>query len=150
MSHPAVSLSLRECYTDSSARLIAITPSPRQANAFPYPFRTTETVYSSSPPSSNAQMVTPAWPSLQLKSIQMHKAPIARASNPMLGMAYQNEAVPQANDALGDGINRLNKDLEIIGGLGKGEFSQVWRVKDRAGNLWAVKAGKPYSGAKNR
>jgi len=47
--------------------------------------------------------------------------------------------------------NRLATDFVIQQSLGKGEFSQVWSVQEKlTGNIFAVKAGRPYTGVKNR
>lgn len=48
------------------------------------------------------------------------------------------------------GLRLPNRDLEVVAPLGSGSFSQVWKVKDSKGKLYAVKAGKPYTGSKNR
>ena len=51
----------------------------------------------------------------------------------------------------GYGGSRLETDFVIVQSLGKGEFSHVWKVKEKAsGTLFAVKAGRPYTGYKNR
>ena len=47
--------------------------------------------------------------------------------------------------------NRLGAAFNIKGSLGRGEFSQVWSVQEKStGNVFAVKAGRPYTGLKNR
>ena len=46
---------------------------------------------------------------------------------------------------------RLEKDFVLVQSVGSGEFSKVWKVRGKKdGRLWAVKAGKPYTGLKNR
>jgi len=47
--------------------------------------------------------------------------------------------------------NRLGAEFRIRHSLGKGEFSQVWSVQEKVtGKIFAVKAGRPYTGVKNR
>ncbi|WVQ95179.1 hypothetical protein IAU59_002273 [Kwoniella sp. CBS 9459] len=107
------------------------------------------------------------------------RGPIARASNPMLAASFKASihVVPETpgpgqsqalmNDNTVDGLfgvgsarqsisrrgatTRLDKDFTVIETLGSGAFSQVLKVREkRTGRLYAVKAGKPYTGAKNR
>ncbi|WVR09388.1 hypothetical protein IAU60_006455 [Kwoniella sp. DSM 27419] len=101
------------------------------------------------------------------------RGPVARASNPMLAASYQSviSVVPEtpgqdetpsiphslfnANASRPDhrriGGTRLERDFTVIQTLGSGAFSQVLKVREKATNrLYAVKAGKPYTGAKNR
>lgn len=59
-------------------------------------------------------------------------------------------ASKRAFPASNRGLRLPNRDLEVVAPLGSGSFSQVWKVKDSKGKLYAVKAGKPYTGAKNR
>ena len=55
------------------------------------------------------------------------------------------------NDVLKVGGSRLDKDFAIVQRLGMGEFSQVWKVVEKAtGTMYAVKAGRTYAGHKNR
>lgn len=71
----------------------------------------------------------------------------------MLAAAYKAQATPNASTGVpvSQKRGRLDQDFIIVNSMGKGEFSQVWKVKDRAeGKCWAVKAGKPYTGMKNR
>ncbi|KAK8854579.1 hypothetical protein IAR55_003318 [Kwoniella newhampshirensis] len=93
------------------------------------------------------------------------RGPIARASNPMLAASYK-AAVHLIPETPGAGavsscahgkekatksMTRLEKDFLVVQSLGSGSFSQVWKVRERkSGRFYAVKAGKPYSGAKNR
>jgi hypothetical protein len=47
--------------------------------------------------------------------------------------------------------NKLDRDFVLVQGIGAGEFSQVWKVRSRRdGRVSAVKAGKMYTGVKNR
>ncbi|OCF40718.1 WEE protein kinase [Kwoniella heveanensis CBS 569] len=107
------------------------------------------------------------------------RGPIARASNPMLAASFKASihVVPETpgpgqspamskddgdNGVFGIGsaryghvkrgaTTRLDKDFTVIETLGSGAFSQVLKVREKAsGRLYAVKAGKPYTGAKNR
>ncbi|WWC63567.1 uncharacterized protein I303_106171 [Kwoniella dejecticola CBS 10117] len=99
------------------------------------------------------------------------RGPLARASNPMLAVSFKASAsihtvpetpahtqLPSIN--LFDGTEkirsarhttRLDKDFTVVQNLGSGAFSQVFKVCEKStGKLFAVKAGKPYTGAKNR
>ncbi|WRT68652.1 uncharacterized protein IL334_005631 [Kwoniella shivajii] len=101
------------------------------------------------------------------------RGPIARASNPMLATAFKASAsihtvvetrgqgqMPSLNlfnensrSAHNTGVakTRLDKDFTVVQALGSGAFSQVLEVCEKSsGKLYAVKAGKPYTGAKNR
>nr|XP_031863917.1 uncharacterized protein CI109_000561 [Kwoniella shandongensis]KAA5530989.1 hypothetical protein CI109_000561 [Kwoniella shandongensis] len=93
------------------------------------------------------------------------RGPIARASNPMLAASYKASihVIPETpssgaassctakEERLAKNITRLEKDFVIVQSLGSGAFSQVWKVKEKkTGRFYAVKAGKPYTGAKNR
>ncbi|WVF67603.1 hypothetical protein IAT40_002361 [Kwoniella sp. CBS 6097] len=107
------------------------------------------------------------------------RGPIARASNPMLAASFRASihVVPETpgpgqsqtlykenadNSLFGIGnarynhtkrgaTTRLDKDFTVIETLGSGAFSQVLKVCEKGtGRLFAVKAGKPYTGAKNR
>lgn len=71
----------------------------------------------------------------------------------MLAQAYRAQAPrPAGSGPVGSGKSgRLERDFTIVQALGAGEFSQVWKVKEKStGLLFAVKAGKPYTGYKNR
>jgi mitosis inhibitor protein kinase SWE1 len=73
----------------------------------------------------------------------------------MLSAAFKAQATATpsrtVDESVPAGRGRLDKEFVVVSSLGKGEFSQVWKVKDRLhGKIWAVKAGKPYTGAKNR
>lgn len=49
------------------------------------------------------------------------------------------------------GAGRFERDFTLVQALGSGEFSCVWKVRSKAdGGLWAVKTGRPYTGARNR
>ena len=49
------------------------------------------------------------------------------------------------------GATRFEKDYVMLEPIGNGEFSTVWKVKEKkTGQLWAVKRGKPYLGLKDR
>ncbi|WWC90462.1 uncharacterized protein L201_005397 [Kwoniella dendrophila CBS 6074] len=99
------------------------------------------------------------------------RGPLARASNPMLAASYKASSsmrtlpetpehgqIPSINIFNGlskptrKGVaTRLEKDFTVIQTLGSGAFSQVLKVCEKSsGKLYAVKAGKPYTGAKNR
>ncbi|WWC71323.1 uncharacterized protein I206_105277 [Kwoniella pini CBS 10737] len=99
------------------------------------------------------------------------RGPLARASNPMLANGFKASAsihtvpespvqcpVPSINLFNGPHkarskreTTRLEKDFTVIQTLGSGAFSQVLKVCERSsGKLYAVKAGKPYTGVKNR
>ena len=79
------------------------------------------------------------------------QGPTARASNPMLAASFRAQEGGAARAVASGGGSRLDTDFVIVQALGKGAFSQVWKVKEKAtGKLFAVKAGKPYTGYKNR
>lgn len=49
------------------------------------------------------------------------------------------------------GISKFERDFVMLEPIGQGEFSTVWKVRDkRTGGLWAVKRGKPFIGLKDR
>jgi mitosis inhibitor protein kinase SWE1 len=70
----------------------------------------------------------------------------------MLLATYRAQEVAASDVGAGESSrNRLDKDFVLLQSLGAGAFSQVWKVRERAsGAVWAVKAGKPYTGKKNR
>ncbi|ODN83545.1 hypothetical protein L202_01667 [Cryptococcus amylolentus CBS 6039] len=91
--------------------------------------------------------------------------PMVRTSNPMLAANFKSAApitTPargQATESLAscagkfgsDGITRLETDFTLVDNLGSGAFSQVWKAREKkTGKVYAVKAGKPYTGIKNR
>ncbi|WVN86162.1 uncharacterized protein L203_101323 [Cryptococcus depauperatus CBS 7841] len=94
------------------------------------------------------------------------RGPVARASNPMLatniksaapiktparGSAYEFSMFEKKGRFRGDDISRLETDFILIKNLGAGAFSQVWKVQEKeTGKIYAVKAGRPYTGIKNR
>ena len=102
-------------------------------------------------PSTGYRMkVFPAY----LREARNHGGPVARGSNPMLTATFHSHgsvapltlSMPQKGTA-----GRLEKDFTIVQSVGTGEFSHVWKVRDKhEGRFWAVKAGKPYTGQKNR
>jgi hypothetical protein len=66
-------------------------------------------------------------------------------------LATSFRAAQRGNKARQRGApNRLQTDFKLVQSLGAGEFSQVWKVRDKEGKVWAVKAGKSYTGTKNR
>lgn len=93
----------------------------------------------------------------------LSRGPIPRASNPMLSAAYRNQAVPQTpvDSSIPEGFaaslaripssGRFGRDFTLVQALGTGEFSSVWKVRHReSGELFAVKAGKAFTGQKSR
>lgn len=97
-----------------------------------------------------------------LRRIQPRPGPIARASNPLLSAAYKASSVATQgcssafaspslkNSALSE-QGRLERDFLILGPLGQGEFSDVLKVKEKkTGGMYAVKRGRPFTGAKDR
>lgn len=141
------------------------TPSPTNTSDVTYPFtssascRPLETPPSSDTASSEGPIVSPAdrmktLPG-RLRDLDRLGGPIARASNPMLASSFRPHGNPAAAGA-GAGQSqvmsgRLERDFVMVKSIGCGEFSHVWNVKDKKdGRLWAVKAGKPYTGHKNR
>lgn len=98
---------------------------------------------------------------------QLGRAPIARTSNPMLAATFRahGSVVPttpaavdttvaetyMSDSARVAGAGRFERDFTLVQALGSGEFSCVWKVRCKAdGELWAVKTGRPYTGARNR
>lgn len=46
---------------------------------------------------------------------------------------------------------RFEQDFVVLEPVGQGEFSTVWKVREkRSGDIFAVKRGKAYCGAKDR
>lgn len=80
----------------------------------------------------------------------LRSRPIARASNPMLAATFR----AQGRDLRGQSsihAGRFNSEFVIVQSLGRGEFSQVWKVREKTtGNVFAIKAGKTYTGYKHR
>lgn len=69
----------------------------------------------------------------------------------MLASTYRAHASKPNHDVIDYRRNRLDKDFVLLQSLGAGAFSQVWKVRERkSGEVSAVKAGKPYTGKKNR
>jgi mitosis inhibitor protein kinase SWE1 len=136
------------------------TPSPTSVVlGFTYPFASTHSLSSSlsSPPSLPAVHTTPS-PSLHLfrakDSAARLRGPVTRTSNPMLAATYKSGSTKVAcSTSSGQKLasGRLERDFVMLESIGKGGFSQVWKVKEKSsGKLLAVKAGKPYTGVKNR
>lgn len=109
-----------------------------------------------------------------LSRLPKHRA-LARVSNPLLSAAYklgEQQAnlrgagllVPGADgknnaksarrvstSSIGGADSRFERDFVLLGPIGVGEFSTVWKVREkRNGTVWAVKRGKPYIGEKDR
>ncbi|ORY35673.1 hypothetical protein BCR39DRAFT_511438 [Naematelia encephala] len=122
-------------------------------------------------PSTSTQLGTPAYDDAHLASddtlesspcnpkvTALRRGPVVRLSNPMLAADYKAHAKTPAQTASLHAMHRgatpagrLERDFMILSSLGRGEFSQVWQVKEKStGKLFAVKAGKPYTGSKNR
>lgn len=90
----------------------------------------------------------------------------ARLSNPILSTTFRTQSpfmpttpahvsaaaegyIPE--DIRAAGAGRLERDFSLVQALGAGEFSSVWKVRHKGdGKVWAVKTGRPYTGAKNR
>lgn len=71
--------------------------------------------------------------------------PIARASNPMLAGVISGQGIAEKDRG------RLEREYVVLSKLGEGEFSQVYKAREKmGGTVVAVKAGKPYTGNKNR
>lgn len=100
-------------------------------------------------------------------TMEAQRKPVIRASNPMLAASFKSAAqitTPARGHTSqglsmfvgrpklgGEGITRLETDFALVENLGNGAFSQVWKVREKkTGKVFAVKAGKPYTGAKNR
>jgi hypothetical protein len=148
-----------------------ITPSPPAPNARHYPFAS----------SSNLPRIeianSPTSPLKKggfLSRLPKHRA-LARVSNPLLSAAYklgEQQAniramafgTPSADNkhklkiarrvstsSLGGTDSKFERDFVLLGPIGVGEFSTVWKVREkRDGTVWAVKRGKPYVGEKDR
>ena len=142
------------------------TPSPVAGGQNAYPFAASSSALHANPymsrtgsgdlssaESSPLQAFNPA-----SRLVRTIKRPVARASNPMLAETFKLDATTHGkttkvavNDALKVGGSRLDKDFAIVQSLGKGEFSQVWKVVEKStGTMYAVKAGRTYAGHKNR
>jgi hypothetical protein len=97
-----------------------------------------------------------------LRRIQPRPGPVARASNPLLSAAYKAGAVaasgcsgafasPSLRSPSKATTGRLERDFVVLEVLGRGEFSDVLKVKEKkGGGLWAVKRGRRFAGAKDR
>lgn len=134
------------------------TPSPTTPTSINYPFapssslRSVASPFTSSTvaPSSPIDVCSPLKPAgIAARHAMSRHGPLARASNPMLAASFKVQAT--AAELIAVPGNRLEKDFVIEKSLGQGEFSNVWEVRDRkTGQLFAVKAGRPYTGSKNR
>jgi mitosis inhibitor protein kinase SWE1 len=128
------------------------TPSPRSPTDMIYPFTSGTFHALSTPPSSDSNPSSEDTPARTMAphAVPHHlRGPVARTSNPMLAASFRAQGVTK-NRAVSGAANRLQRDFEVVQSLGAGEFSQVWKVKDKRGKVFAVKAGKPYTGSKNR
>lgn len=139
------------------------TPSP--SNTL-YPFASTHSISSVvTPPQTGTIQPNPSnWsnekPPRNVTNRLRHltdQRPLARASNPMLAASYKAQAssnlvsASKLEDGEGKKLDKFERDFTLIQSLGGGAFSRVWKVRDKvSGGLWAVKAGKPYTGHKNR
>lgn len=143
------------------------TPSP-PAPIRTYPFANgplqSHIVPSPSPPRRKGTL-------LQRLQGSKHKT-LRRISNPLLSAAYKlgeqqvqfgnhmknlstdnSKAPKQGRPSLSGSpvVTRFEKDYVMLEPIGNGEFSTVWKVKEKkTGKLWAVKRGKPYLGLKDR
>ena len=141
------------------------TPSP-QAPVRTYPFAhgvaKQEAVPSPSPPRRKSTL-------LQRLQGSKHKT-LRRISNPLLSAAYklgeqqvqlgnhiknlsiENHKVQKPSRPVTPvGVSRFEREYMMLEPIGNGEFSTVWKVKERkSARIWAVKRGKPYLGAKDR
>ncbi|KAJ9104106.1 hypothetical protein QFC19_004090 [Naganishia cerealis] len=148
-----------------------ITPSPPAPNARHYPFASSSNL----PKIEIANSPTsPLKKSGILARLPKHRA-LARVSNPLLSAAYKlgeqqanlramTFVTPSADSkhklkiarrvstsSLGGSDSRFERDFVMLGPIGVGEFSTVWKVREkRNGTVWAVKRGKPYVGEKDR
>ncbi|KAL1407790.1 mitosis inhibitor protein kinase swe1 [Vanrija albida] len=134
------------------------TPSPQVASTY-YPFARNATEAGS--PSTSPARTRPA----RVRALS-RAGPVARNSNPMLAATFRAHAAvmpatPAAGTTLAEGLmpdaarvagaGRFENDFTLVQALGSGEFSNVWKVRSKADNdLWAVKTGRPYIGARNR
>ncbi|KAJ9111229.1 hypothetical protein QFC22_006604 [Naganishia vaughanmartiniae] len=147
------------------------TPSPPAPNARHYPFASSSQV----PKIEIANSPTsPLKKGGFLSRLPKNRA-LARVSNPLLSAAYklgEQQAnmramafgTPSADSkhklkiarrvstsSLGGTDSRFERDFVLLGPIGVGEFSTVWKVREkRNGTVWAVKRGKPYVGEKDR
>jgi mitosis inhibitor protein kinase SWE1 len=144
------------------------TPSP-PAPVRTYPFANgnaqMQSVPSPSPPRRKGTL-------LQRLQGSKHKT-LRRISNPLLSAAYKlgeqqaqfgnhmknfsndsSKGPKQGRASVGGslpGTTRFEKDFVMLEPIGNGEFSTVWKVKEKkTGKVWAVKRGKPYLGLKDR
>jgi hypothetical protein len=67
------------------------------------------------------------------------------------GKSESKTARRVSTSSIGGADSRFERDFVLLGPIGVGEFSTVWKVREkRNGNVWAVKRGKPYIGEKDR
>ena len=133
------------------------TPSPTTPSHMAYPFAPSASLNASSSPvrpKFHQHNNVPEQPSplagAKTKNHLLGNRPIARSSNPMLSATFRAQADNKQGKLSKHG-SRFNIDFTIVQSLGRGEFSQVWKVRERSsGKLFAVKAGKTYTGFKNR
>ena len=122
--------------------------------------------YDGTPPDSPSSSVSSPGESVKSFTSRVRdfkRGPILRMSNPFLAETYRKDTArlitkkaPEPNSdiafVLKEG-SRLQRQFNLKDGkpLGNGEYGQVWKVTDkRKGMAFAVKAGKKFSGTKDR
>ena len=140
------------------------TPSPGSNGHFQYPFTVSKNKNLATPSPDKSKSQVQADVIAPSRMSQLRRGPVARASNPMLAATFKADLLatpPESSSALTFKLNgkevalpqadKFNKEFVVVQLLGSGAFSQVWKVKHKGeGTVWAVKAGKPYTGMKNR
>lgn len=136
------------------------TPSPSTPSDSVYPFTASSILPSSSPASAESVLSRSHRKALPARLRQLsYRGPIARKSNPMLATSFRTHG-PEIESVWADSPIRAGKsvlrgrfedDFQIVQSLGVGAFSQVWKVcEKKTGSMYAVKAGKPFTGFKSR
>jgi hypothetical protein len=141
------------------------TPSPKAASGRDYPFESGKVRHVSPSPPKRKNLFQ-RWQGTKQKALR-------KISNPLLSTAYRlGESQSQAGSTKQSGttdtiraarrprsslisspggITRFERDFILLEPVGNGEFSTVWKVKEKSTKtIWAVKRGKPYLGKKDR
>lgn len=133
-------------------------PTPVQS----YPFATTNYTLEKGKPIDSP---SPPHKRFSILSRLKQQRPLARTSNPFLSLAYKlgGEHLKPAATTTTSPValqptaeekrtgGRFEQDFVVLAPVGRGEFSTVWKVREKSsGDIFAVKRGKAFSGAKDR